>query len=446
MYFKAAKVNFKKHIFFNIVIIIQLSIMIGIIISLTGAVESRLERYLPVRDFLTSDGYFCSGTFTDQIKTQVRSELKGVRDIHTIATTAMFTEDGAADPEFSAYIYDDQILQLYSPTLAEGEWLERYKNYTNDAIPIVISNNGCNYKTGDKIKLSCYLNDSDEMGSFLFYVVGVINDNADFIFCNNNEMLDKDSADMMYCSFTYNRIDEMIDQGLSEEEARQALDDELKTQNEMMDYFNDIGVERSATANIYNTPIAFMRESDVKKLNLYLTVHTLMITMENGLSDQDQYDNLFSLKNTIQSCDQIAANRKLNENCLTKINLQLASAFPLIIISLTLILLSAVSIGAISTMQQLKTFGIFYINGSKWISCIRVSIYNSVMICIPSLIITYAALFFIKKKFPNITIIFGMFENASAFAVVILFILLSMIIPLSILRRKTAKEILNENN
>ena len=68
------------------------------------------------------------------------------------------------------------------------------------------------------------------------------------------------------------------------------------------------------------------------------------------------------------------------------------------------------------------------------------------MICIPSLIITYAALFFIKNKFPNITITFGMFENASAFAVVILFILLSMIIPLSILRRKTAKEILNENN
>ena len=420
--------------------------MIGIIISLAGAVKSRLDRYLPVRDFLTSDGYFCSGTFTEQVKTQVRSQLTGVKDIHTIATTAMFTEEGAADPQFTAYIYDDHILQLYSPTLSEGEWLTGDKNYPDGAIPIVISNNGCNYKTGDKIKLNCYLNDADEPESFSFYVVGVIKDNADFIFCNNNEMLDRDSADMMYCSFTYDRIDEMIDQGLSEEEAQQALDDELKTQNEMLNYFDDIGVERPATANIYNTPIAFMREKDAQKLNLYLTEHTLMITMENGLSDKDQYNNLFSLKNTILSCDQIITNRQLNENFLTKINLQLASAFPLIIISLTLILLSAVSIGAISTMQQLKTFGIFYVNGSKWISCIRVSIYNSLMICILSLIITYTALFFIKRKYLNINITFGIYENISAFAVIILFILLSMIIPLSILKRKTAKEILNENN
>ncbi|MGN0633610.1 MAG: hypothetical protein ACI4JW_07035 [Oscillospiraceae bacterium] len=446
MFLKAAKVNFRKHIFFNILIILQLSIMIGIIISLAGAVESRLDHYLPVKGFLTSDGYFCSGTFTDKIKEQVHSNLKGVKDVHTIASTGMYTEDGNIDTEFSTYIYDDYVLMLYSPEISEGEWLSADVSYPDDTIPIVISNNGCNYKTGDIIKLSCYLNNSDKMKCFSFYVVGVISDNTDYIFCNNNEMLDRNSADMMYCSFTYNRIDEMINQGLSEEEAQQSLAEEAENLNEMMNYFDDIGVHQTVTANYYNTPIAFMRERDAQKLNIYLSFHTLMITMESGLSDQDEFNNLFSLKNTIQSCDQIITNKQLNKNYMTKIKLQLASTLPVIIISLVLILLSAISIGAITTIQQLKTFGIFYANGSNWISCIWVSIYNSIMICIPSLTLTYVTLFFIKLKYINLTITFSTFENVSALAVVILFILLSMIIPLSLLRRKSPKEIINENN
>ncbi len=446
MFLKVAKVSFRKHVFFNILIIIQLSIMIGVIISLAGAVESRLKHYLPVKDFLTSNGYFCSGTFTDKIKEEVHSSLKGVKDVHIIASSGMYTEDGKVDTEFSTYIYDDYVLNLYTPDISEGVWLNANVSCPEGTIPIVISNNGCNYKTGDIIKLSCYLNNSDNMKRLSFYVVGVIKDNTNYIFCNNNEMLDRNSADMMFCSFTYNRLDEMMNQGLSEEEAQQNLANETEDLNEMMSYFDDIGVKHTVTANNYNTPIAFMRERDAQELNIYLSFHTLMITMEEGLSPQDEFNNLFSLKNTIHNCDQIITTKQLNNNYIKQIKLQLASTIPVIIISMVLILLSAISIGAITSIQQLNTFAIFYTMGSKWISCIWTNIYTSMMLCIPSLILTYVVLSLIKLKHVNINIEFSMLENASAIVVIVLFIILSMIIPLSLLRRKTAKEIIAENS
>lgn len=447
MYYKAAVLNFKKHFFLIVIMILQLSIMMAIIISLAGAVQSRLKHYLPLKAMLDGNGYICSGVYDMSIKESVNDKLTGVNEVHTVGSTALFTENNAADTQFGAYVYDDYTAALYSPELAEGKWLDDFSDKTGE-IPIVLSDNGCGYKTGDTLSMNCYIRNSDEMLRVSFRVIGILEDGSDYILANANEMLDPNSDDMLYKSFYYNRLDELIESGYSDEEAQQYLEDESSSRIEMSEFFDDVGYGKTGNnIKMYNEPKAFIREKDAEVLKLQITNYTLIVSLKDDLSSSQQHDALYTLKNDSGFDTLVIPFSKLNKNSIEKIKLQLVTSAPLIMISLVLILLSSISIGAVSTMQQLKIYGIYYLNGSKWLNCLRVSLYSSLMICLPSLVIAYTGLFVLKKigPFSDLTVSFGLFENISAIVIALIFILLSLIMPYFILKRKTPKNILSEN-
>lgn len=149
----------------------------------------------------------------------------------------------------------------------------------------------------------------------------------------------------------------------------------------------------------------------------------------------------------ICGCSKVRATpfNRLNFASLEYIYSQMNTLFPIALCIFILTVISSVSISAIHTKRQLHNYAIFYICGAKWRSCALLSLKASLMTCGASTVIMAVFLIVGRLTFMKETIItFGVTAFLVCLGVTILYLALSMIMPLVIIRSTQPREILKE--
>ncbi len=136
---------------------------------------------------------------------------------------------------------------------------------------------------------------------------------------------------------------------------------------------------------------------------------------------------------------------KVYDNSMQYIYQQMYTLFPIAVCIFILTIISTVSISAIYTKRQLRNYAIFYICGARWRTCALRSLKNSAITCGIASILAAAVLIVGKLTFFKETVIsFGWWHFGVCALVIILYLALSMIMPLAIIGSNEPKEVLKE--
>ncbi len=124
--------------------------------------------------------------------------------------------------------------------------------------------------------------------------------------------------------------------------------------------------------------------------------------------------------------------------------MQVYNLLPIIIVILVLTFVSSVSSTAISTIERLRDYSIFYITGLRWSQCIWINVIQSAIISVISLVLAFAGMYVIgfTPLKDTVTIIWSGWILLAAIGLAVLYMLVSMLMPAIIIRKSSPKEIL----
>lgn len=136
----------------------------------------------------------------------------------------------------------------------------------------------------------------------------------------------------------------------------------------------------------------------------------------------------------------------MNANSMAYLYTQVYNLLPIIIVLMLLTIVSSISSSALSTKKRLKDYSIYYICGLRWRQCVFINMIESATLAVISIIISCAllALSQFTALSDYVKIIWNPISIASLLCIVILYILMSMLMPILIIGKNTPKQILTK--
>ena len=187
---------FKSAVKINAFVITQLTVVLLICIFMISSLYSRVEFYLPLKNILNDKASAISFGYEYIDKTQnkmflldyktspLKKELKNVEEIYTRYLPYINNEES----NLSVMSYDDSVINLYSPKLQKGKWLNNVESYSKgDSIPAVIYQNNSSYNIGNRFKGTAKTYENEDI-NVDFKVIGIINEDSE-IFGKSGETL-----------------------------------------------------------------------------------------------------------------------------------------------------------------------------------------------------------------------------------------------------------------
>lgn len=411
--FKQAVNNIKKDVGVHIITVLQLTAVIVIAAIMVSSLLVGYKYYDPFEDILQSKGIYCRFPFRASTSTDflVNPETtipddeikKYIPEIENVISCNMgFSNiaevNGNPVGNVSDYsiLYDDEIIKRYKPEIAEGRWLNTSENA--QYIEAVVSENDYGIKVGDKLKMSCLV---DDVGTFEYLealVVGMVPENAKIVGYNHSYV-----GDISINNF-YGTVNFDIEQEV---------------------------VVMMSSNYLSNTP------------KFYQGIFgPALITVSEDCSDERLGEIRQGLSN--YNCDASYLLSEVNENSLSNIFRHLKDLLPIIAVLLIMIVVSGISSSALSTRREIKSFAIFYITGLQWKQCGFIGLIGSSILALFSVILSAAAILVLKSTAfgVQINILFQWQTVVCIAAIIAFFILISMIMPLIMLSRTTPKQIL----
>ena len=189
-----------------------------------------------------------------------------------------------------------------------------------------------------------------------------------------------------------------------------------------------------------------IKKLDNNRPNVYQGEYSSMIlTFKNQIDSQvfDEIEKKISEK-SYYSIGLIANLKDFNKNSKEYITEQAKALFPIMVIILIMVLISSISVSAISTRRKLKDYAIFYINGLQWNQCSLINLYESLIISVISIILSVVTILVIQLTplAESVKIIWSIYGFLACLAIMLLYILISMLMPFIIIKHNTPKEIL----
>lgn len=134
----------------------------------------------------------------------------------------------------------------------------------------------------------------------------------------------------------------------------------------------------------------------------------------------------------------------INKNSMDYLFSQFFDMLPIISIILILIITSSISSTAITTRDRLRDYSIYCITGLQWKHCTLINLIQSALTSVLALLLSAAAIGVIQLTpiADTVTIIPHLWTFSAVAALVLLYILISMIMPAIIIGKSTPKEIL----
>lgn len=418
--------NLKRNKTINILIILQLSIIMILTTVMVSNITSRYKYYNPIKEQLSKTGVLLHSQhyadtdqrlFTDI--NQITDNMKSVKAVYPSYSHFVLVPE--LNEYCQYYAYPDAFFEKMADEFKDGEW---YTDNSN-TIYAAVSNNTHGIKTGDIIHFST------ETDEYEIVITGVLKEGAKVLGFDKN---------LYNAECNFNDLYETIYEDNYLKLYNETID---KTEKQHYKELMDLGDPYDAR---YNFPSLFMSETEMRKMNIDKYFYgNMFIEFDENISEKEFNENMEWIK-SFKNMTSVIKLKDINSQSLSYIKSQIASILPLIICMLTLVLITALSICIISIERMLKTYSIFFICGSSWKNLIKINIFESLFICLVSTIIVCA--FFVASGFTgwlSFTVIeFGIFQILAHLMVMALYVLMSILIPVIVMRKRTPKQILTQ--
>ncbi|MBR1384878.1 MAG: hypothetical protein IJ555_13895 [Ruminococcus sp.] len=306
--------SFARNIVMNVFIILQLAAVMLTTAAMISNIESRYDVYRPFENLLEGGGelvYIPTGRITDPA--QLDETMAGLTGVEGAAftytlqlkdTSAAIVQEGYSySGEPKVYAYDDELLELYLPTLESGSGAECISGMS---------------RLGERLRLTTYDTEGEPF-SFDVTVDGVLADKSKLLASDKFNALTEGCRDLFT---TYYRT---LDSGQGK-----------------------------------NTLI--LRANELRKAGVPLTPTGLgIIRYSEGISQEAVVEN----ERALNSLGGHISFKNVKENTLDNIHSQLLVIVPIIGMLLLTVLLCIVSTGAIKARRQIHSYAIFALCGAR---------------------------------------------------------------------------------
>ena len=389
--------EFRRHIFTNLFIAVQLAAVFFVVISIVSSIYSRTELYTPVKDLLNSEGVY-SGHIN--YRSEDGSTLKDiVPEIDRyIGIGRLAVADNGGD-KAACYCYDDESVSVYIPPLDEGCWLTP----NADELQCVV-NYESEYAVGEIItkEYQWYREDDvtytdPETSEVSFKVVGRLAKDAP-IFGLDSSMQKNDDHRTLFDTYTNRSMPLLI---CSQAAAEAAGLSSYRGEPQLV-IFRDGLSEKEI-------------EAAVKKINA-VTGYAMPVSELRANSEKYVYEQLIRLA-------------------------------PILISIVLLILVSTVAISALNAKINMRTSAIYALLGCTMRGCSLIYLINSFITSLlaGALCLTFMNVMKLTGKLEETVITFDRHTLIWCAAVWAVFLLCAMTAPLIALGRATVKEQLAAN-
>jgi len=385
---------------------VQLTAVLALGVILSSAIMSRYELYGNFSDLLQGKGYLVNYEGGYLREDEFKAKFPGTKII-TTNWAAYQTDIGGelSDQHFIAYPSD--ILERFTPLLSDGSWPDRSEHsYAKDKLIPTVVDPGSSYRVGDIITAPDIMTEWDEnyqptkTEDLKFVVVGKLKNMASVV------------------SFPY-------------------------MAGRPVDYRDIYGVYNS---EFIDNDAMFIRSSDILEIyHIPPGIRGIQFIDCSNMADDEVKTVRKSLDSLGSHNVSYTAFEDADKASRKYIFEQLTTLFPIALCIFILTVISSISISAIYTKRHLHTYAVLYICGATWKSCALRSLRAGLITCVVSVLLTAAVLGIGKLTFMKDTVIsFGLIPLAVCAGVLLLYLALSMIMPLLIIGKTEPREVLKE--
>ena len=398
MLLKLGLKNLKYNLLMNTLAIIQMSVAFVILISMISTIISRFKYYEPIKEFLNSKGYYYN--IQSGINPETNMTLRTTDELYDLVEGAdnivaqynvWLKYNGNGNDRFISY--DDKFISIYTPKLESGHWFDLDSQVSN-IVPVVVSQNEYGLKVGDVIDLYCF--DSVIKAE----IIGVL--------AENTKIID-----------TSHRTADKVD---------------------YRDFYLDYNLQREQCT------VFLMCQRDLEDKQIVMQLNgNIVVTYSDNTLDEVIAASDRSIKR--MHAARSVPTEEMKNNSLKYIFSQIYDLMPIFTCILILTLVGTVSTSALSAKHQRRNYAIYYICGLKWRQCSLVNLFSS-LICITisfviSLVLTLVAT---KTDIMSGTVIeLGIWQLLGCLAIALIYVLLSVMLPISIVGRNTPNQVLRAN-
>lgn len=397
MILRSAFRQLRNNPFMNTLIVIQLAAVLTIISMLVSMIESRTEYYRPFAEEFSSEGYLCNFDLPLS-EEQVVNSLKGAKcEFSYSAQLYVNGQEPAGDNIPDSVVYSDKWINAYTPQMQSGMWLSELPDdgYIH---AVVTPDNPLGLSTGDIFDLSD------------------IDDNCE---------------KAMVCGVTENKQYAVGYSAFSQTD--------LPNRSNFFDMYYTYNTEVEAGRwGIYFAKNE-LAHSDLKDS---IAVYGMGFVLCSGLTDDDKADVLVTLQTELAPM-YTKPLEEIRSGSFDYIKEQLYVLLPIAMCIFILTLITTISVVSISVNGQLKTYAVFYISGARWRDCSMISAVYSLIVCFISGVLSLCTLAFLSHNTQTV-IHMGLYEATAAVVIMIIFLCLSAIVPLTVMHGNQPKDILKK--
>lgn len=388
-YFRFALISIYDNIKINLLMILEMVVVFVGVNLIIGSYNNRNMLYEPYREILNNTGWYVADDFNENTGESLTDEMKGeLQIVRMYSYSNLITKNGRSIP-VNITICPDEIIDNMKLPVYSGKWQTDSRKET----VCIAAPNNFGISSMDEINLP--LSDSIK-------VIGILTDPC-YIPCFLQWSTSK-GIENFYRKYSlkyYSPEEESLELFMSVSE------------------FAETGIETNTA-------------------NSSFIVYDTAPTAENTEYNEEL------LKNNYQCGIPLS---KIKERTEASISDVLKKFIPIAVCIFVVIMIGFISCTAINTLRQMKNYGTMFLCGMNWNDCIKIIFaYNAlIMVCA----VSFTAIVFRIFKIMNLSAYFGLsfgINNIMITALILLtVIMMNLIIPSAIVKRKTPVEILRGN-
>lgn len=408
MLFKLGFYQFQKNWIMKILVIAQLVFVFVAAIIGSSVYSYHTQYYKYFEDYFSSEGMFLfadcvyqeSGDWMETDMHAFEGRLRNAK-VLSMATPGFAVKNmGRANALFLEC--EGEILERYQPELEEGIWFSR--NETEDTVlHLVVSQNDFGWKTGTELELVT------SMGSALkAEVIGVLKEGARIVGIANSKMGYPNDYTNLYAE-------------VYREESLGPLF--ILDNRQLSMIYNECGIRSDS-----------------------VLACQMLIQYGENITDEDIRYNESYIEQHVDVSYRYDM-KTIRENSINNIKQKLIVFVPIYVAAFVFAIISVISTTAITVKRQLKNYAIYNVLGLPWRYNAIINATDTGITVAISIGIAFVgtALCMGSGCVDNTTIMLDRMQVVVCLITGIIYIVLAMIIPTVMIRKMTAKEILNDS-
>ena len=172
--------------------------------------------------------------------------------------------------------------------------------------------------------------------------------------------------------------------------------------------------------------------------------NSLFIKYNDDITDEEKLYNLRFMTQEVEVLSFALRFSDIEKSSLRTVNDDIDTLVPIIVAVMLLALIGSLSSNAINCKTNMKNYSVYYLCGSEKKNIILINLLHNCVVLMISLILSVIVLLLLGvfKVFENTVIHFSMYYIPAVIAIAAFFVILSCIVPLTMIKRNNLSEAL----